>query len=65
MEVPNILIHWRSTSKNGGLQYQYIEGQLLRMEVPNTGTVWQETFEGENFRELVKNMTFAEKTYAD
>ena len=35
------------------------------MEVPNTDTVWRETFEGENFRELVKNTTFAEKTYAD
>ena len=35
------------------------------MEVPNTDTVWRETFEGENFRELVKNTTFAKKTYAD
>ena len=50
---------------HGGPNYQYIGGQPVRMEVPNTDTVWQETFEGENFHELVKNMTFAEKTYAD
>ena len=28
-------------------------------------TVLQETFEGENFRELVKNTILAEKTFAD
>ena len=28
-------------------------------------TVWQETFEGENFCELVKNVIFTEKTFVD
>ena len=65
MEVSNVPIHWRSTSKHGGLQYGYIAEQPVSMEVPNTDTVWRETFEGENFCELVKNTTFAEKTYAD
>ena len=41
---------------HGGPNYQYIGGQPVRMEVPNTDTVWQETFEGENFRELVKKI---------
>ena len=41
---------------HGGPNYQYIEGQPVKMVVSNTDTVWQETFEGENFHELVKKI---------